>query len=107
VLQITPIVAATGCNKRHLVATSLYVHPYARLLSLLATGRILWLALADGLPEPLPAMPDALLAVDGRVFAGLADRQIWESIGRGDSWRACTIRGEPLTALHALAYANI
>jgi photosystem II stability/assembly factor-like uncharacterized protein len=66
-----------------------------------------WRALADGLPEPLPAMPYALLAVDGRVFAGLADGQIWESIDRGDSWRACTIRGEPLTTLHALAYANI
>jgi photosystem II stability/assembly factor-like uncharacterized protein len=66
-----------------------------------------WRALADGLPEPLPAMPYALLAVDGRVFAGLADGQIWESIDRGDSWRACTIGGDPLTTLHALAYANI
>ena len=66
-----------------------------------------WRALDEGLPEPLPAMPYALLAVDGRVFAGLADGQIWESIDRGDSWRACTIRGEPLTTLHALAYANI
>ncbi len=66
-----------------------------------------WRALDEGLPEPLPAMPYALLAVDGRVFAGLADGQIWESVDRGNSWRACTIRGQPLTALHALAYANI
>jgi hypothetical protein len=66
-----------------------------------------WRALAGGLPDPLPAMPYALLAVEGRVFAGFADGQIWESVDRGESWRACTIRGEPLPALHALAYANI
>jgi photosystem II stability/assembly factor-like uncharacterized protein len=65
-----------------------------------------WRALGDGLPEPLPAMPYALLAVDGHLFAGLADGQIWESVDRGDSWRACTIRGEPLRALHALAYVS-
>jgi hypothetical protein len=32
-----------------------------------------WQPLAGGLPEPLPAMPDALLATDRRLFAGLAD----------------------------------
>ena len=65
-----------------------------------------WLALADGLPEPLPAMPYALVAADGLLFAGLADGQIWESADRGDSWHACTVRGDSLTALHALAYAS-
>ena len=38
-----------------------------------------WQPLAGGLPDPLPAMPYALLAADGRLFAGLADGQIWES----------------------------
>ena len=37
-------------------------------------------------------------------FAGLADGQIWESRDRGEAWSACTIRGEPLATLVALAY---
>ena len=50
-----------------------------------------WQALEGGLPEPLPAMPYALLAMDGRLFAGLADGQLWESGDRGDTWRACAL----------------
>jgi photosystem II stability/assembly factor-like uncharacterized protein len=65
-----------------------------------------WHALAGGLPEPLAAMPYALVAADGRLFAGFADGQIWESPDRGDSWRACTLAGEPITAVRALAYAT-
>ena len=61
-----------------------------------------WRALAGGLPEPLPAMPYALVAAGGRLFAGLADGQIWESKDRGDSWSASTLEGDPITALHAL-----
>jgi photosystem II stability/assembly factor-like uncharacterized protein len=64
-----------------------------------------WEALAGGLPEPLPAMPYALVAADGRLFAGLADGQIWESKDRGDTWRACSLSGEGLERLHALAFA--
>ena len=73
-------------------------HVYRR-----GAGKV-WRALAGGLPEPLPAMPYALVAVDGRLFAGLADGQVWESRDRGDSWRACTFVGDPIAALHALAY---
>jgi hypothetical protein len=62
-----------------------------------------WRALAGGLPEPLPAMPYARAAGDGRLFAGLADGQIWESSDRGDSWRT---QSESITALHALAIAS-
>jgi photosystem II stability/assembly factor-like uncharacterized protein len=65
-----------------------------------------WRALEGGLPEPLPAMPYALVAGDGRLFAGLADGQIWQSSDRGDSWRACKLHGDPLTALHALVYTS-
>jgi photosystem II stability/assembly factor-like uncharacterized protein len=65
-----------------------------------------WQALDGGLPEPLPAMPYALVAGDGRLFAGLADGQIWESADRGDRWRACPTTGDRIPALHALAYAN-
>jgi len=54
-------------------------------------------------PDPLPAMPYALVAPDGRLFAGLADGQLWESGDRGDTWRACTLRGDALPAVNALA----
>jgi photosystem II stability/assembly factor-like uncharacterized protein len=65
-----------------------------------------WQVLAGGLPEPLAAMPYALVAGDGRLFAGLADGQIWESADRGDSWHALRTEGEPIGRLHAIACTN-
>jgi photosystem II stability/assembly factor-like uncharacterized protein len=65
-----------------------------------------WRSLAGGLPDPLPAMPYALVATDQRLFAGLADGQLWESGDRGDTWNACALRGGALTELHALAHAR-
>jgi photosystem II stability/assembly factor-like uncharacterized protein len=65
-----------------------------------------WQPLAGGLPEPLPAMPYALLATDSRLFAGLADGQIWESRDRGDSWSALRLEGDELRRLVALARAG-
>jgi len=50
-------------------------------------------------------MPYALMATDGRLFAGLADGQLWESADRGESWHRCTLEGDALTRLNALAYA--
>jgi photosystem II stability/assembly factor-like uncharacterized protein len=64
-----------------------------------------WRPLAGGLPEPLPAMPYALLTAEGRLFAGFADGELWESNDRGESWRACALRGDPLAAIRALAVA--
>jgi len=64
-----------------------------------------WQPLAGGLPDPLPAMPYALLAADGRLFAGLADGQLWQSSDRGDSWTRCRLRGDELGRLLALAAA--
>jgi photosystem II stability/assembly factor-like uncharacterized protein len=64
-----------------------------------------WQTLGYGLPIPLPAMPYALVAADRRLFAGLADGQIFESRDRGDSWNACALKGDPLPAIHALTYA--
>jgi photosystem II stability/assembly factor-like uncharacterized protein len=64
-----------------------------------------WWPLTGGLPEPLPAMPYALLATDGRLFAGLADGQIWESSDGGDSWAALRLEGDALGALVALVNA--
>ena len=60
-----------------------------------------WRALAGGLPEPLPAMPYALVVADGRLFAGLADGAIWESLDGGDSWTGADVEGE-VPALRAL-----
>jgi photosystem II stability/assembly factor-like uncharacterized protein len=73
--------------------------PQARLYR--RRGEEPWRALADGLPEPLPAMPYALVAADGRLFAGLADGQIWESPDRGDNWRA--LRADGIPGIRALA----
>jgi hypothetical protein len=64
-----------------------------------------WQPLTGGLPEPLPSMPYALVATDGRLFAGFADGQVWESGDRGDSWHALALRGDPLTRLYALVHA--
>jgi photosystem II stability/assembly factor-like uncharacterized protein len=64
-----------------------------------------WQPLTGGLPEPLLAMPYALLATDGRLFAGLANGQLWESRDRGDSWTAMRLEGDTLVAVLALALA--
>jgi photosystem II stability/assembly factor-like uncharacterized protein len=61
-----------------------------------------WIPLAAGLPDPLPAMPYALVAADGgRLFAGLANGELWESLDRGDGWRRCEL-SEPLPGILAL-----
>ncbi len=62
-----------------------------------------WQPLGGGLPEPLGAMPYALLAEQDRVVAGLADGQLWESRDHGERWRRCELQGDPLTRLVALA----
>ena len=64
-----------------------------------------WRALGGGLPEPIPAMAYALVVADRRLFAGLADGQIWESRDRGETWEACTLEGDALSEVHALAHS--
>jgi photosystem II stability/assembly factor-like uncharacterized protein len=66
-----------------------------------------WQPLADGLPEPLPAMPYALVATDGRLFAGLADGQLWGSRDRGDNWTAVKLGGDRLDSLVALGHPTV
>jgi hypothetical protein len=61
-----------------------------------------WERLAGGLPEPLPSMPYALVATEARLFASLANGELWESPDRGDTWLRCEIRGPGLTRLLAL-----
>jgi hypothetical protein len=47
-------------------------------------------------------MPYALVAAGSRLFAGLADGQLWESRDRGDTWSALELSGDTLDALVAL-----
>jgi photosystem II stability/assembly factor-like uncharacterized protein len=63
-----------------------------------------WRALDGGLPEPLTAMPYALVHADGRLFAGLSDGRIFETADRGESWRQLAVEGA-VDRLHALAAA--
>jgi photosystem II stability/assembly factor-like uncharacterized protein len=65
-----------------------------------------WQPLAGGLPEPLPAMPYALVATDGRLFAGLANGQLWQSGDRGDTWTALQLDGDSLDAIVALDHCT-
>ena len=49
-----------------------------------------WERLAGGLPQPLTALPYALLtnpAAPGQVYAGLGDGDVWHSDDYGDTWR--------------------
>jgi photosystem II stability/assembly factor-like uncharacterized protein len=77
--------------------------PQARIFR--REGKERWRALDGGLPEPLHAMPYALVCAQGRVFAGLANGEVWESGDRGESWSRAALAGDPLTELHALVYA--
>jgi len=65
-----------------------------------------WQPLTGGLPDPLPAMPYALLATDRRVYAGLADGRLWESRDHGETWAPLRVQGDALHALVALALAS-
>jgi hypothetical protein len=51
-------------------------------------------------------MPYALLATDTRLYAGLADGQLWESADRGESWTALSLEGDLLGGLPALVSAG-
>jgi photosystem II stability/assembly factor-like uncharacterized protein len=64
-----------------------------------------WQALAGGLPDPLGAMPYALVASGGRLFAGFGDGALWESRDRGDTWSACAREGDALARIGALSVA--
>jgi photosystem II stability/assembly factor-like uncharacterized protein len=77
--------------------------PQARIYRRAGDG---WRPLDGGLPEPLPAMPYALVAADGRLFAGLANGGLYESGDRGETWRPVELDGSPLERLVALAYAG-
>ena len=61
-----------------------------------------WERLDGGLPQPLDAMPYALVFAGGRLFGGLSDGRLYASPDRGDSWEELPV--EPrLPAITALA----
>jgi BNR-Asp box repeat len=62
-----------------------------------------WQPLSGGLPDPLSAMPYALLATDARLFAGFANGRLWESRDRGESWTAIQPQGDKVDGVLALA----
>ena len=64
-----------------------------------------WSPFAGGLPELLHAMPYALVATERRLFAGLANGELWASIDRGESWHACALEGDRLDRINALVNA--
>jgi photosystem II stability/assembly factor-like uncharacterized protein len=78
-------------------------NPEARIYRL-ANGS--WEALAGGLPDPFPAMPYALVATEGRLYAGLANGELWESRDRGDSWQRNQLSGDVLPGLVGLVIAR-
>jgi photosystem II stability/assembly factor-like uncharacterized protein len=61
-----------------------------------------WQALGGGLPDPLHAMPYALVATPHRLYAGLANGELWASADRGDSWSRLEIEGEAPRRIQAL-----
>jgi hypothetical protein len=65
-----------------------------------------WWVLGDGLPQPLDAMPYALAAVLGGLYAGLRDGRLFAFRGREDSRRPLALRGDPLPGVRALACAG-
>jgi photosystem II stability/assembly factor-like uncharacterized protein len=65
-----------------------------------------WRVLRGGLPDPIPAMPYALVAFEGGLVAGLADGQLWGSADRGDTWARYELEGDQLRELHALVRAD-
>jgi photosystem II stability/assembly factor-like uncharacterized protein len=51
-------------------------------------------------------MPYSLVALDGRLIAGLRNGDVWQTADGGESWQACALTGEPPAQLLALAAAG-
>jgi photosystem II stability/assembly factor-like uncharacterized protein len=69
-------------------------------------GRGPWEPLGGGLPQPLGAMPYALLATADQLFAGLANGQIYVSRDAGDRWTLLRMRGASVQGITALVAAG-
>ena len=60
---------------------------------------------AAGCPSRCPRCRTRSSPMEGRLFAGLSDGQVWESRDRGDSWTVIRLEGDALRRLVALAPA--
>jgi photosystem II stability/assembly factor-like uncharacterized protein len=65
-----------------------------------------WQRLDAGLPQPLDAMPYALVVAGGEMYAGLSDGRLFTSTDRGDSWDEVAIAGDAISRIVALASAD-
>jgi photosystem II stability/assembly factor-like uncharacterized protein len=66
-------------------------------------GKGPWQRLDGGLPQPLDAMPYALVTVGGELYAGLSDGRVYASADGGDSWEQLALRGDAARRIVALA----
>ncbi|MDF2439091.1 MAG: hypothetical protein JWN98_75, partial [Abditibacteriota bacterium] len=57
---------------------------------------------AQGLPDPLLAMPYALAMCGSTLFAGLANGEIWLSLNQGEQWHPLRLNGPWLEGIRAL-----
>jgi hypothetical protein len=62
-----------------------------------------WQQLGEGLPQPLDAMPYALVARDGELYAGLSDGRLYAGADRGDRWVQVAL-DNPVDRITALAF---
>ena len=62
-----------------------------------------WKRLDGGLPQPLDAMPYALVAAGDELFAGLSDGRVYASADRGESWEQLALSGDSVRRITALA----
>jgi photosystem II stability/assembly factor-like uncharacterized protein len=62
-----------------------------------------WERLDGGIPQPLDAMPYALLADGDDLYAGLSDGRVYRSEDGGDTWEQLSLTGDPIPRIAALA----
>ncbi len=67
------------------------------------SGGAPWEPLGGGLPDPIDAMPYALVFADGRLVAGLADGRLYASNDRGETWSEPALAGDAVRSILALA----
>jgi photosystem II stability/assembly factor-like uncharacterized protein len=65
-----------------------------------------WEALDGGLPQPLDAMPYALIVAGGALYAGLNDGRLYASGDAGDTWEQIALGRDSLQSVVALARAT-
>jgi photosystem II stability/assembly factor-like uncharacterized protein len=76
-------------------ARSAHSENHAQAAIVRSMGGSAWQLLSGGLPQPLNAMPYALLtdpSAPGHVYAGLSNGEVWHSVDQGDTWHQLPFR---------------